>query len=115
MSNLFWLTDAQMARPEPVFPKSHGKPRVDDRRGLPGIICIDRNGLRWCDAPREYGPHQTLSNRRKRWSEKGVFARILVGPVAEDPENKTAMIDATDLKAHRTASSLGVKMGGVDA
>lgn len=24
MSNLFWLTDAQMARLRPSFPKSHG-------------------------------------------------------------------------------------------
>jgi transposase len=47
MSNLFWLTDAQMARLQPFFPKSHGKPRVDDRRVLSGIIFINRNGLRW--------------------------------------------------------------------
>jgi transposase len=46
MSNLFWLTEAQMARLEPFFPKSHGKPRVDDRRFLSGIIFINRNGLR---------------------------------------------------------------------
>ncbi len=59
MSNLFWLTDAQTARLEPFFPKSHGKPRVDDRRVLSGIIFINRNGLRWCDAPREYGPPKT--------------------------------------------------------
>ncbi|MBU2031782.1 MAG: IS5/IS1182 family transposase, partial [Alphaproteobacteria bacterium] len=26
MSNLYWLTDEQMARLEPYFPKSHGKP-----------------------------------------------------------------------------------------
>ncbi|OLS53922.1 IS5 family transposase, partial [Rhodovulum sulfidophilum] len=26
MSDLFWLSDAQMARLEPYFPKSHGKP-----------------------------------------------------------------------------------------
>jgi hypothetical protein len=26
MSDHFWLTDAQMARLEPCFPKSHGKP-----------------------------------------------------------------------------------------
>lgn len=31
MSNLFWLNDAQMARLEPFFPKSHGRPRVDDQ------------------------------------------------------------------------------------
>jgi transposase len=51
MSDLFWLADAQMARLEPFFPKSHGKPRVDDRRVLGGIIFINRNGLRWRDAP----------------------------------------------------------------
>ena len=56
MSELYWLTDEQMARLEPYFPKSHGKPRVDDRRVLSGIVFVNRNGLRWCDAPKEYGP-----------------------------------------------------------
>ena len=28
------------------------------------------------DAPAEYGPHKTLYNRFKRWSENGVFERI---------------------------------------
>lgn len=115
MSDLFWLTDAQMARLEPFFPKSHGKPRVDDRRVLSGIIFIDRNGLRWRDAPAAYGPHKTLYNRWKRWSDKGVFARMMLGLAAEQCEEKTVMIDATYLKAHRTATSPGVKKGGVDA
>ena len=69
MSNLFWLTDVQMERLRPFFPKSHGVPRVDDRRVLSGIIFINRNGLRWCDAPREYGPPKTLYNRWKRWGQ----------------------------------------------
>ena len=112
MSDLFWLSDAQMARLEPYFPKSHGRPRVDDRRVLSGIIFINRNGLRWRDAPREYGPHKTLYNRWKRWSDRGVFARIMAGLAAEHGEETTVMIDATYLKAHRTASCLGVKKGG---
>ena len=112
MRNLYWLTAAQMARLEPFFPKSHGKPRVDDRRVLSGIIFINRNGLRWCDAPKEYGPAKTLYNRWKRWSDNGVFARIMMGLAAENAEHKTIMIDATYLKAHRTASSLRVKKGG---
>ena len=53
MNDLYWLTDEQMARLEPYFPKSLGKPRVDDRRVLSGIVFVNRNGLRWCDAPRE--------------------------------------------------------------
>ncbi|WP_145206863.1 IS5 family transposase [Sphingobium sp. B2] len=112
MSHLFWLTDAQMARLEPFFPKSHGRPRVDDRRVLSGIIFINRNGLRWCDAPREYGPPKTLYNRWKRWSRMGVFTRIMAGLAAEAADEKTIMIDATYLKAHRTASSLRGKKGG---
>lgn len=55
MSDLYWLTDEQMARLAPYFPKSHGKPRVDDRRVLSGIIFVNRNGLLWRDAPRKYG------------------------------------------------------------
>ncbi len=50
MSDLFWLSDEQMACLEPFFPKSHGKPCVDDRRVLSGIIFTIRNGLRWRDA-----------------------------------------------------------------
>ena len=77
MSNLFWLTDEQMARLQPYFPKSHGRQRVDDRRVLSGIIFVNRNGLRWRDAPKEYGPAKTLYNRWKRWGDKGVFMGLL--------------------------------------
>jgi transposase len=112
MSDLFWLTDAQMARLEPFFPKSHGKPRVDDRRVLSGIIFINRDGLRWRDTSAAYGPYKTLYNRWKRWSDKGAFAQMMAGLAAEHSERKTVMIDATYLKAHRTATSMGVKKGG---
>lgn len=114
MSNLFSLTDEQMERLRPFFPKSHGRPRVDDRRVLSGIIFMNRNGLRWCDAPREYGPPKTLYNRWIRWSRMGVFARIMEGLASGGGEEKVLMIDATYLKAHRTASSLRVKKGGDD-
>lgn len=77
MSDLIWLTDRQMKRIEPFFPLSHGVPRVDDRRVLSGIIFVIRNGLRWRDAPSDYGPHKTIYNRFTRWSRLGVFNRIL--------------------------------------
>ena len=109
MSDLFWLTDEQIERLRPFFPKSHGKPRVDDRRVLSGIVFVNRNGLRWRDAPGQYGPHKTLYNRWKRWGEAGVFTRMMEGLAAAGAEPKTVMIDATYLKAHRTASSLRVK------
>ena len=91
MRNLFWLTVEQIARLRPFFPKSHGKPRVDDLRVLSGIIFINRNGLRWCDAPREYGPAKTLYNRWKRWGDRGVLARMMQGLAAEAATPKTVM------------------------
>jgi len=115
MSDRYWLTDAQMRRLEPFFPKSHGKSRVDDRRVLSGIIFINRNGLRWRDAPAEYGPPKTLYNRWKRWSDKGLFARMLLEMSGQARPSDTLMINATHLKTHRTTSSLGLKKGGVDA
>ena len=39
----------------------------------------------------------------------------MAGLAVEHVEEKTGMIDATYLKVHRTATSMGVKMGGVDA
>jgi transposase len=97
MSDLYWLSEVQVERLRPYFPKSRGKPRVDDRRVLSGIIYIQRNGLMWKHAPRDYGPPKTLYNRWKRWSR-----------------TEMVMIDATHLKTHRTASSLAVQKGGAD-
>ena len=114
MSELFWLTEAQVERLSPYFPKARGKPRVDDRRVLSGIIFIQRNGLMWKHAPKDYGPPKTLYNRWKRWSRMGVFATIMTELSAQAQQIEIVMIDATHVKAHRTASSLAVKKGGAD-
>jgi transposase len=114
MSDLFWLSEAQVERLRPFFPKSRGKPRVDDRRVLSGIIYIQRNGLMWKLAPRDYGPPKTLYNRWKRWSRMGVFATIMTELASQAQDTEMVMIDATYLKTHRTASSLAVQKGGAD-
>ncbi|MBU0776426.1 MAG: IS5 family transposase [Alphaproteobacteria bacterium] len=106
MSDLIWLSEAQMRRIEPHFPLSHGVPRVDDRRIISGIIFVIRNGLRWRDAPAAYGPPKTIYNRFIRWSRMGVFNRIFAALAAKGGKPDQLMIDATHLKAHRTAASL---------
>lgn len=109
MSDLFWLSDRQFSRMRPYFPLAHGVPRSDDRKVLSGIIFILRNGLRWRDAPTEYGPHKTLYNRFVRWSRLGVFDRIFSNLTGKAGDPDTLQIDATHLKAHRTACSLAKK------
>ncbi len=102
----FWLSEQQLSKIEQYFPLAHEIPRVDDHRVVSGIIFLIRNGLRWRDAPSGYGPHKTLYNRFIRWSKLGVFDRIFSALVTHGGNSDTLMIDATHLKAHRTASSL---------
>jgi len=106
VDDLFMLSEAQMRRIEPYFPLSHGIPRVDDRLIVSRIIYVIKNGLRWRDAPRSYGPHKTIYNRFIRWSRLGVFNRIFAELAGQAGEPDRIMIDATHLKAHRTAASL---------
>ena len=68
MWHLFWLHEAHFKRIQHLFPKPRGVARVDDRRVLSGIIHVIRKGLRWRDAPPDYGLHKTLYNRWGRWS-----------------------------------------------
>src|SRR6478752_6103353 len=73
----FWLTKDQFARLKPLLPNdTRGKPRVDDRRVISGIIHVLKSGGRWIDAPDFYGPHKTLYNRFVRWAAKGVWMDI---------------------------------------
>lgn len=115
MADLFRLTEDQLGRVSPHFPKSRGIKRVDDLRVLSGILHVIRNGLRWRDAPAEYGPPKTLYNRFVRWTRAGVFADIFseLAGAAGIPDR--LMIDSTHLKAHRTAASLLAKKGDRDA
>lgn len=104
MRHLFWLTANQMRRIMPYFPRSHGKPRVDDRRVISGIVFVLRNGLRWRDAPSEYGPHKTLYNRFVRWAAKGVWIDIFHALAAAGGPPAEVLIDSSAVKAHRSAS-----------
>jgi transposase len=49
---------------------------------------------------------KTLYNRFIRWSRLGVFDRIFAALAGEGTRPDHIMIDATHLKAHRTAASL---------
>ena len=106
MRELYWLSEEQLQVIKPYFPASRGVARVDDLRVISGIIFVLKRGLQWRDAPSEYGPHKTLYNRFKRWSEMGVFDKIFLALSSQDGPPDQLQIDATHLKAHRTASSL---------
>ena len=48
----FWLTEDQFSRLAPLLPTdTRGKPRVDDRRVISGIVHVLKSGCRGCDCP----------------------------------------------------------------
>ena len=109
-SNLFWLSDEQWSSIQPLLPTDvRGKARVDDRRVISGIVFVIKSGCRWCDCPPEYGPAKTIYNRFVRWAERGVWERLFRELAMRGRARNVQMIDATHVKAHRSAS--GTKRG----
>jgi transposase len=94
MSDLFKLSERQVARVSPFFQLLHGMLRVDDRRVISGIIYVTKHGLQWKDAAKAYGPHETLYNRFVRWSRLGVFDRIFRALATAGGKPERIMIDA---------------------
>ena len=77
------LKDEQWVVIEALLPKverradGKGRPRVDDRAILNGILWILRTGAPWHDMPNRYPPYQTCHRRFQEWVEKGVFEEVL--------------------------------------
>ena len=63
MSGQVWLTDQQVKRLRPYFPKPRDKPRVDDRRVLNGIrrCCVTRAEAEGAPFPFGSGDARDLS------------------------------------------------------
>src|ERR1700735_2151693 len=105
MTDLFLLSPAQMRRIERYFPLSHGIARVDDRRIVIAIVFVIKNGIRCPDARRGWSTQDGLQSVCPLKPPGGVQQDFRsVGAQGGKPER--VMIDATHLKAHRTAASL---------
>lgn len=57
------------------FRKKPGRPRVDDRKILNGLIWMARTGAQWSHLPRQYGAKSTVHDRLQEWVEADVFEK----------------------------------------
>lgn len=102
---LYWLSEAEWGRIEPLLPRGRrGAHRVDDRRVISGIVHMLRSGARWRDCPPEYGPYTTIYNRFNRWSRQGIWLEMFKALTGSTSLFGTASIDSTHAKAHRSAA-----------
>lgn len=108
------LTEEQWTVVEPLLPRpvkradGKGRPRVDDRTILNGILWVMRTGAPWHDMPDRYPPYQTCHRRFQEWAKAGTFETILrrlVEDVKErgDLDLTECFIDGTFVMAKKGA------------
>lgn len=74
MTRLFWLSDEAWTKIDAHLPHGKpGKPRVDDRRVLSGILHVLKTGCRWRDVPPDTGrrPRSTIATTAGRSAASG--------------------------------------------
>ncbi|MFB7669591.1 IS5 family transposase, partial [Kitasatospora sp. NPDC056138] len=91
-----------------------GRPRLDDRTVLNGIVWKFRTGVAWRDVPPRYGSWATLHTRFRRWAEDGTFDRMLRAAQAQADAagdiDWLISVDSTVVRAHQSAA--GARKGG---
>lgn len=71
-----WAVIEPLLPPEPAKPKG-GRPRIDDRAALAGILFVLRSGIPWEMLPSEIGcSGMTCWRRLRDWQAAGVWARL---------------------------------------
>ncbi len=72
-----WEVIEPLLPQEPPKPKG-GRPRIDDRAALTGILFVLKSGIPWEMLPQEMGcgSGMTCWRRLKEWHEAGVWERV---------------------------------------
>jgi len=90
--------------PHPPSPKG-GKPRIDDRICLTGILFVLKTGIGWEDFPHEMGCcGMTLWNRLEEWKTAGVWGklhRLLLDKLrgADEIDFSRVVVDSSSVRA----------------
>ena len=102
-----WETIEPLLPPEPPKPEG-GRPRIDDRAALTGIVFVLKSGIPWEMLPKEMGcgSGMTCWRRLREWQEAGVWERlhlILLDRLGEADQIdwERALLDSASIPAKR--------------
>lgn len=115
------LSDEQWEFIEPHLPPQPavGRKRANDRKTINGIFFVLMTGCKWQDMLKCYGAYQTAWRRHKRWSEEGIWNRILIAAQEKafalgKLSLEIVAVDSTLIDAKKVANLQGT-MGTRDA
>jgi transposase len=110
------LTDAMWTRLKSLLPPQKprtGRPSIDHRRFIEAVLWLARTGSPWRDLPAELMNWRTAWRRLQRWTQAGIWSRILGGlrGLAAEAGWQLHMLDSTVIRAHAHAAGARCSAG----
>jgi transposase len=111
------LTDSQWEQLAPLLPPAKprtGRPNLDHRLILDGMLWRLTTGAPWRDLPAAFGAWQTVYSRFRRWQRAGIWDRLLAAlhakaDAAGQFDWTLHFVDGSVIRAHQHAA--GAKKG----
>jgi len=118
------LTDAQWPVFQPLLPPrkwrpgGSGRPPCEERTIINGILYVTKSGCQWRMLPKEFGPWQTVYGYFNRWSQQGVWQRMMVALNRQErqrqgrkPIPSAGSVDSQSIKAATQGTEKGYDGG----
>jgi transposase len=112
VSDELWEIVEPLLPEEPPKPQG-GRPRLDDRATLTGIVFVLKSGIPWEMLPQEMGCGSgvTCWRRLKEWQEAGIWERLLQALLdrlgeADQIDWERASLDSASVPAKKGAEKL---------
>jgi transposase len=111
------LSDEQWAQLAVLLPPEKpktGRPALEHRQVVNGILWVLRTGAPWRDLPERYGNWTTVYSRFRRWREAGIWDRVFEA-VQQNADRRGEVewaihfVDGSIVRAHQHAA--GAKKG----
>jgi putative transposase len=95
-------------------PGGSGRPPVDVRQALNGILYLNKTGCQWRLIPQEFGHWSTMYGYLKRWRREGSWARLMEALrqlerrlQGRHPEPSAGRIDSQSIKTATQSEDIG--------
>jgi transposase len=118
VSDELWAIIEPLLPPEPPKPEG-GRPRVEDRAALRGIVFVLKSGIPWEMLPQEMGcgSGSTCWRRLRDWQQAGVWEelhRVLLNRLGEADriDWERASLDSASVPAKRGDQKPGLRCDG---
>lgn len=99
------IKDYEWIRLEPLLPGKVGdvgRSAADNRLFINAVLWVARSGAPWRDLPERFGNWNSVYQRFRRWSRKGVWQQVF--EALQEPDLDWLLLDSTTVRAHQHAA-----------